>query len=54
MPAVQVGDLYPTMLANTGRSGDKYGIVRDASKAIAIGDYVTGKGQGLLQSEPRI
>lgn len=54
MPAVQVGDLYPTMLANTGRSGDKYGIVRDASKAIAIGDYVTGKGQGLLQSEPQI
>jgi len=51
---VQIGDLYPTMLANSGTPGDKYGIIRDTNKAVALGDYVSGNGRGLLQADPQI
>ena len=51
---IEVGDLYPTMLANSGVPGDMYGIVKDVNKAVALGDYVSSKGKGLLQAEPKI
>lgn len=51
---IQIGDVYPTMLANSGVPGDMYGIFKDVNKAVALGDYVSSRGQGLLQSEPSI